>query len=163
LYRFIQNNISIMEEFKTLQDILNFAIGEEEKAAALYADLAKRSKNREMAEVFTQFSKEELGHKKKLQAIKGSSKVVIPEKKVQDLKIGDYLVDVDKSRDDLNYQDALIVAMKEEKAAFKLYTNLAGKTDDPEARGVFLMLAQEEAKHKLRFEIEYDENVLKEN
>lgn len=163
MYRFIQNNISIMEEFKTLQDILNFAIGEEEKAAALYADLAKRSKNREMAEVFNQFSKEELGHKKKLQTIKGSSKVVIPEKKVQDLKIGDYLVDVDKSRDDLNYQDALIVAMKEEKAAFKLYTNLAGKTDDPEARGVFLMLAQEEAKHKLRFEIEYDENVLKEN
>lgn len=53
-----------MEEFKTLQDILNFAIGAEEKAAKLYANLAKRSKNREMAEVFTQFSKEELGHKK---------------------------------------------------------------------------------------------------
>ncbi len=152
-----------MEEFKTLQDILDFAIGEEEKASALYADLAKRSKNREMAEVFTQFSKEELGHKKKLQNIKGSNKVVIPEAKVQDLKIGDYLVDIDKSRDDLNYQDALIIAMKEEKAAFKLYTDLAGKTDDPEARGIFLMLAQEEAKHKLRFEIEYDENVLKEN
>ena len=82
---------------------------------------------------------------------------------MQDLKIGDYLVDIDKSRDDLNYQDALIVAMKEEKAAFKLYTTLAGKTDDPEARAIFLMLAQEEAKHKLRFEIEYDENVLKEN
>jgi len=152
-----------MEEFKTLQDILDYAIGEEEKAAALYADLAKRSRNREMAQVFTQFSKEEMGHKKKLQNIKGSNKVVIPEEKVQDLKIGDYLVDIDKSRDDLNYQDALIVAMKEEKAAFKLYTNLAGKTDDPEARGIFLMLAQEEAKHKLRFEIEYDENVLKEN
>ncbi len=152
-----------MEEFKTLQDILDYAIGEEEKAAALYADLAKRSRNREMAQVFTQFSKEEMGHKKKLQNIKGSNKVVIPEEKVQDLKIGDYLVDIDKSRDDLNYQDALIVAMKEEKAAFKLYSDLAGKTDDAEAQGIFLMLAQEEAKHKLRFEIEYDENILKEN
>jgi len=116
-----------------------------------------------MAQVFTQFSKEEMGHKKKLQNIKGSNKVVIPEEKVQDLKIGDYLVDIDKSRDDLNYQDALIVAMKEEKAAFKLYSDLAGKTDDAEAQGIFLMLAQEEAKHKLRFEIEYDENILKEN
>lgn len=152
-----------MEEFKTLQDILDFAIGKEEEAAALYADLAKRSKNREMAEVFTQFSREELGHKKKLQTIKGSNRVVIPEEKVQDLQIGDYLLDIDKSREDHNYQDALIIAMKEEKAAFKLYTDLAGKTDDPEAKGVFLMLAQEEAKHKLRFEIEYDENVLREN
>jgi len=152
-----------MEEFKTLNDILNFAIGEEEKAAKLYADLAKRSKNREMAEVFTQFSKEELGHKKKLQSIQGSSKVVVSDNKVQDLKIGDYLIDVDKSRDDLNYQDALIIAMKEEKAAFKLYSDLAGKTDDAEAKNIFLMLAQEEAKHKLRFEIEYDENVLREN
>ena len=152
-----------MEEFKTLQDILNFSIGEEEKAANLYADLAKRSKNREMAEVFTQFSKEELWHKKKLQSIKGNSNVVISEDKVQDLKIGDYLVDVDKSRDDLSYQDALIVAMKEEKAAFRLYSDLAGKTDDAEAKNIFLMLAQEEAKHKLRFEIEYDENVLREN
>ena len=115
-----------MEEFKTLQDILDFAIGKEEEAAALYADLAKRSKNREMAEVFTQFSREELGHKKKLQTIKGSNRVVIPEEKVQDLQIGDYLLDIDKSRDDLNYQDALIIAMKEEKAAFRLYTDLAG-------------------------------------
>ena len=152
-----------MEEFRSLDDILNFAIGEEIKAANLYAGLAKKSKNKEMAQVFTQFSKEELGHKKKLENIKGGGKLVIPEDKVQDLKIGDYLVDVDKSRDDLSYQDALIIAMKEEKAAFKLYTDLAGKTDDAEAKSVFLLLAQEEAKHKLRFEIEYDENVLKEN
>lgn len=89
--------------------------------------------------------------------------MVVSEDKIQDLKIGDYLVDVDKSRDDLNYQDALIVAMKEEKAAFKLYSDLAGKTNDTEAKSIFLMLAQEEAKHKLRFEIEYDENILREN
>lgn len=152
-----------MEKFKSLQDILNFAIGEEQKAADMYADLASRSKNREMAEVFAQFSKEELGHKKKIESIKGSSKIVVPEEKVQDLKIGDYLVEVDKSRDDLSYQDALIVAMKEEKAAFRLYSDLAGKTDDPEVKNIFLMLAQEEAKHKLRFEIEYDENILREN
>ena len=77
--------------------------------------------------------------------------------------IADYLVEVGTSRDDLNYPDALIVAMKEEKAAFRLYSDLAARTDDASARDVFLMLAQEEAKHKLRFEIEYDEYVLREN
>jgi hypothetical protein len=30
-------------------------------------------------------------------------------------------------------------------------------------RNIFLALAQEESKHKLRFEIEYDEFVLREN
>ena len=79
------------------------------------------------------------------------------------LKIGDYLVEVSTSRDDLSYQEALIIAMKEEKAAFKLYSDLAARTDDAGAREVLLMLAQEEAKHKLRFEIEYDDFILREH
>jgi rubrerythrin len=53
--------------------------------------------------------------------------------------------------------------MKKEKAAFKLYTDLATSVSDENLRSVFKMLAQEEAKHKLRFEIEYDENILSEN
>jgi len=53
--------------------------------------------------------------------------------------------------------------MKEEKSAFKLYSDLAARTDDVSTREIFLSLAQEEAKHKLRFEIEYDDNILREN
>ena len=152
-----------MNEFKTLDDILDYAIKEEQRAADLYADLATRSRNKEIRQVFDQFSKEELGHKKKLESIKGGGLLTISEKKVQDLKIGDYLVDVDTSRGDLSYQESLIVAMKEEKAAFRLYSDLAKRTDHPTLKETFLMLAQEEAKHKLRFEIEYDDYILKEN
>jgi len=63
----------------------------------------------------------------------------------------------------MEYQDALIVAMKAEKAAFRLYSDIAGTTDNADLRGTFEALAQEEAKHKLRFEIEYDDRVLREN
>ncbi|MCK5067222.1 MAG: ferritin family protein [Bacteroidales bacterium] len=152
-----------MTEFKTIDDILDYAIEGEQKAADLYAGLAARSRNREIQEVFEQFSKEELGHKKKLESIKGGGVVAVSEKKIQDLKIGDYLVEVDTSRGDLTYQESLIVAMKEEKAAFRLYSDLASRTDHPTLKEIFLMLAQEEAKHKLRFEIEYDDYILKEN
>ena len=152
-----------MTEFKTIDDILDYAIEGEQKAADLYAGLAARSRNREIQEVFEQFSKEELGHKKKLESIKGGGVVAVSEKKIQDLKIGDYLVEVDTSRGDLTYQESLIVAMKEEKAAFRLYSDLAIRTDHPTLKEIFLMLAQEEAKHKLRFEIEYDDYNLKEN
>ena len=55
------------------------------------------------------------------------------------------------------------MAMKAEKAAFKLYNDLAEATDDENLRSVFLSLAQEEAKHKLRFEIEYDDRVFQDN
>ena len=59
----------------------------------------------------------------------------------------------------MTYIDALIVAMKKEKAAFKLYIDLAAATQDEKIKIVFLELAQEEAKHKLRFEIEYDDSM----
>ena len=152
-----------MNEFRTIDDILDYAIEGEQKAADLYAGLAARSRNREMQQVFEQFSKEELGHKKKLESIKGGGIVAVSEKKIQDLKVVDYLVEGDTSRGDLTYQESLIVAMKEEKAAFRLYSDLASRTDHPRLKEIFLMLAQEEAKHKLRFEIEYDDYILKEN
>jgi len=152
-----------MTKFKTIDDILDFAISEEQKASDLYASLAARSRNRMIKEVFEQFSKEELGHKKKLESIKSGGVLAVSSGKVQDLKIGDYLVEVNKSRDDLTYQESLIVAMKEEKAAFRLYSDLASRTEYAPLKEIFLMLAQEEAKHKLRFEIEYDDYILKEN
>ena len=152
-----------MEVFKSIDDALAMAIKDEIRAANLYAGLAKRSRNKEIQKVFEQFSKEEMGHKKKLEKIKAGGKVVVQQKDIQDLKIGDYVVEVNTSRDDLSYQEALIVAMKEEKAAFRLYTDLAARTTDPDVKKTFLMLAQEEAKHKLRFEIEYDDYILKEN
>ncbi len=152
-----------MQEFESVEDILDYAIRDEQRAADLYAGLAERSKNREMQKIFEQFSGEELGHKKKLENIKAGGNTALSYEKVQDLKIGDYLVEVSTSRDDLNYQDALIIAMKEEKAAFRLYTDLAARIDDATIKGTFLMLAQEEARHKLRFEIEYDDHFLREN
>ena len=72
------------------------------------------------------------------------------------LNIADYTVDVQVSPN-LTYQDALILAMKKEKAAFKLYSDLAAANADPSMQSIFTMLAQEEARHKLRFEIEYDD------
>jgi len=70
--------------------------------------------------------------------------------------MAEYVVDVAPSPD-MNYQGALILAMKKEKAAFRLYTDLAASAADEKVKGTFLALAQEEARHKLRFEVEYDD------
>ncbi len=151
-----------MNEFKSIDDALDFAIQSEQEAVDFYTNLANGSKNQAMREVFIQFAKEEKGHKKRLQNIKRKEMFEFSDEKVFNLEIGDYLIDV-KPATDMSYQDALILAMKREKSAFKLYSDLAGIATNSDLKNVFLALAQEEAKHKLRFEIEYDDNILKEN
>jgi rubrerythrin len=115
-----------------------------------------------MKKIFEQFAKEEKGHKAKLQAVKEGKLMLKSEGSVMDLKIGDHLEEVDLDAA-IDYQQALILAMKAEKNAYRLYNDLASSTDDENLKGMFLTLAQEEAKHKLRFEIEYDDYVLREN
>jgi rubrerythrin len=145
-----------------LEEILDFAIAGEQEAHDFYLDLAKKVERPGMEGLFTQFAREELGHKAKLENIKKGARSFAPAKKVMDLKIGDYLVDVDPTAT-LTYQNALILAMKRERAAFRLYTDLAAHSEDPEVKQIFEGLAQEEAKHKLRFEVEYDDMILTEN
>jgi hypothetical protein len=103
-----------------------------------------------------------LRHKGKLKSVKKGEKLLSSQQKVQDLKLGDYLVDIEPEGD-LTLQDAMIVAMKREKAAYRLYSDLAQKVVDPEMKDLFLGLAQEEAKHKLYFETQYDDQILRDN
>ena len=145
-----------MSEWSSIDDVLDFAIREEGAAAEFYAHLAEQMDVPAMREALAGFAREEAGHKERLLAIKAGGDFGPTAQGVADLKIADYTTDVNP-RPGMRYEDALVVAMKKEKAAFKLYSNLAGATEDEEVKATFLALAQEEAKHKLRFEIEYDD------
>jgi rubrerythrin len=149
-------------EINKIEEILDFAIDKEQEAHDFYTDLANKADRPGMKAIFTQFAGEEMGHKNKLMSIKQGKRLLPKAEKVMDLKIAEYVVDVDPGQE-LDYQKALILAMKREKAAFRLYTDIANQTDDNEMKLSFLALAQEEAKHKLRFELEYDEVILAEN
>ncbi len=151
-----------MIPFESVEDILDFAIGNEEKAFSFYMGLSGKMKNPRMQKVFEDFAREEKKHKDKLVAVKEGKLIVSDQEKITDLKISDYLVDVEE-KPEMNYQEALILAMKKEKKAFRLYLDLSEATENENAKNIFKVLAQEEAKHKLRLEIEYDEYVLKEN
>ena len=151
-----------MGNFGSVDEALDFAIGEEEAACAFYSELAKKAKQAGMKELLLQFAGEENGHREKLLSIKQGKKMMDAEQQVTDLKIGDYLVEAEPDSD-LSYQDALVIAMKKEKSAFRMYTNMAAASTDPTMRNIFLGLAQEEANHKLRFELEYDNEVMTDN
>ncbi|MFZ4400252.1 MAG: ferritin family protein [Bacteroidales bacterium] len=151
-----------MKEFENINDILDFAINEEQVAVDLYTKLAENSSSAEVKEIFLDFAKEEIIHKARLLGIKENGLFEMKPEAVTDLKIGDYIVNVVPSPT-MTYAEALVFAMKKEKAAFKLYTKLADRAPNTDLKNIFLTLAIEESKHKLRFEIEYDEFVLREN
>ena len=146
----------------TVDEILDYAIDQEQQAADFYADLASRAEKAGMKEILLDFAAEEQGHKERLLAVKQGKHEPTPEQEILDLKISDYLVEVDASTG-ISYQDALIVAMKRERAAFQLYTDMAAQVPESHLKEVLQGLANEEAKHKLFFESEYDERVLMDN
>jgi rubrerythrin len=149
-----------MQRFQSVDEILDFAIKEEQEAADFYMELAGKMDKSWMQKLFEDFSAEERGHMQKLLSVKMGERLLPAAEKVMNLKIADYLVDIEPS-EEMGYQDALILAMKKEKAAFKLYTDLAAATNEEDIKQSLLALAQDEARHKLRFEIEYD-NLLQE-
>ena len=150
-----------MDKFDSFDRVLDYAIAREAEANQFYTDLAQKMKNPTMREVLEAFAREELGHKAKLEAMRPGENIKAP-RNVPDLRIADYTVDVEPGPD-MDYQDALILAMKKEKAAFRLYLDLANQVEHEDLKALFLSMAQEEAKHKLRFEIEYDDFVMQEN
>ncbi len=151
-----------MSNFGSVEEILDYAMAREQEAYEFYMGLADKSKSEAMKDMFQGFALEEMGHKGKLQAVKDGKLMMNAKQKVADLKMSDYLVDVE-AKPDMSFQEALIVAMKKEKAAFRLYMDLASRVSEPTLVDAFKGLAQEEAKHKLRFEMIYDDEIMTEN
>lgn len=151
-----------METLSTIKDILNFAMAEEQEAVDFYNRLAEQSNSKDMEQVFLQFAKEEIGHKARLTRIRDEQIFDWKDASVADLKLSDYMTSVEASPK-MSYQDALILAMKKEKNAYNLYLKLSERAPNEKLKAVFLSLANEESKHKLRFEKEYDDFVLREN
>ena len=148
-------------ELKTFDDIMKFAVSKEEEAAQTYRNLAKNAKSG-AKKLFEELARQEEGHKKKLLRIEVSSLPSGPASRVPDLRISEYLAG-GEVKSDSPYQDVLIYAMKREEASVALYSDLAKVATADSARTLFTLLAEEERKHKLRLEKEYDDNVLKEN
>ena len=143
-------------------EIIDFAIKREQEAVEFYQELQNLVSFESRKELMHELELMEKGHIKILENISKNFKNETGIPQVEDLKIADYMVEV-KPTAEMSYQDILIIAMKKEEMAQKLYKKLADQSDNDEIKNLFLRLASEEAKHKLRFEKIYDDDILKEN
>ncbi len=135
-------------------EALDFAIDNEQQSVRFYTDLAGKAPNAEMRALFEGLVREEQGHEARLKAVLKGGKLPESGKKALKLNLSDYIPDV-PSYDNLDYAQSLVVAMKKEAAAYHLYSDLAREVDDEELQQTFTFLAEEESRHRLRFEREY--------
>ena len=148
--------------FKDVDDAIDFAIGQEEKAAAFYRRFAKRAVTAGVRKKCEDMALEEDRHKEMLVSLKAGLPSGIATGRVVDLKLSDYLRSFDLP-ENADQQDLLIAAMKSEARAEKLYLDLAGVCTLPQVKEVLLRLAAEEGKHKHELEKDYDDRILGSN
>lgn len=151
-----------MENFKSINEVLAFAIQAEEEAVDFYTQLAQGARNDAMRDTFTQLAKEEEGHAKKIKNLKMDAIHFAESTPITDLQISDY-INPEVNYKELDYSEVLVIAINREKRAYMLYSKLAEMIEESEMKKLFYFLAKEESRHKNRFEVEYDEHVLSEN
>ncbi len=144
--------------FKTAGDVLNYALEKEIEAAEFYENLSKKEDFPPAKEVFAEFAGHERKHEKLIQNFsKDNSKIEnYSFRNITDLKISDYLVDIEYE-EGMPYNELLILAMKREEKAFKLYTDLIDQSEDEDVKKLFQILSSEEADHKNTIEKIYDD------
>ena len=136
-------------------EILEFAIAREIEAYHFFMGLAKRVVNPEIQKVFIDLAREELEHKEKLELEVMKTGKVLPEIEVP---VPDFenIISSDGSQLLIDYKEILLLGIEKEEASFRTYINLLAQVADDQSREVLLSLAEEEVKHKLRFQTEYD-------
>lgn len=151
---------------KSFDEVIQYAIRHEEEEAAFYRGLAARAESKDLANVLLKRAEEEDDHKRHLEKIMAQHHLPDGKKRYPDpdLKLSDYLVEASPSTDGaIDYQDALIAAVKRENQAQALYQKMADVAEDASLREAFQFLAEQEGKHKNQLQQEYDENILEEN
>ena len=148
-----------MDEKKFMQ-IIQFAIQREIESVDFYKKAGTIVKHSGTKELFSDFAKQEEGHKKKLEEVQAGKIVAGRIEKVPNLQISDYLVDT-KLEPEISFAEILRIAMKREERSVKLYTDLNQKNENENLKNLFNFLIQEESKHKYAIEKIYDDEILK--
>ncbi len=137
-------------------DILMVGVNRETEANIFYNIMSQYTEDPQVISMCQQFAEEELVHKANLELeIFKLGKTVSERPNISNSSPLDFMVDLSKVSQ-MDCGDLLVIAMNKEKEAFRFYMELYSMTTEPDFREVLMEMAEEEARHKLRFEIHYD-------
>ena len=146
-----------MAKVNSDQEILEYAISREVEAHYFFLALAGRVEDPKMRQVFEDLAAEELEHKAKLELEILKTGKTLPQQQIPPGRPeSDYIISDSDLPLDIDYTDMLLLGIAKEEAAFRMFVNLIPTVQDEESREILLALAEEEIRHKIRFQDEYD-------
>lgn len=156
---------------KSFEEVISYAISRETQAANFYEIYGEKAEKLATKSMFKELAAEEKKHKKLLEEFTLEQLKNFKPLKLEDLGLSAIIKDA-KFSQDMEYADALRMAIKREEESIKLYRVLADETlkdetacKTPEGRNqlkkLFDFLVEQEKQHKNKLEAEYDTVVLK--
>ncbi len=141
--------VTEVKMYERLKTILENAIKEEEYFHSFYLYLAEKIENDEIKQDLRKLAEQELMHKEKLECLSFEQigRKVIADK-INEIDVAEEvaLTPVEEFKD---LKDMFAFAIKQETIAQTTYEQLASAVDDENAKKLFLILADEEKKHRL--------------
>ncbi|OQA91083.1 MAG: Rubrerythrin [Elusimicrobia bacterium ADurb.Bin231] len=147
-----------MAEVKNIVEILQVGISRETEANVFYNLLSQYVQDSQISQLCKELAGEELEHRARLEleiTKLGRTSKASDSKGNPNLMPLDYMVNMSDIIH-MDYEDLLILAMRKEKESFRFYVELLSLVSNNPLREVIIELAEEEARHKIRFEIQYD-------
>lgn len=138
-------------EQNVYEDILSRAIEGEIEAARFYADVAGKTEDGYIKNLFLTFSEEEKKHRRILEGFRDDASAAVSFEKVPDFHVSETVEEPSLSID-MKPAGAVALAMKKEEAAMRQYTEMADACTDPDRKKLFLELAAMERGHKAKME-----------
>ena len=145
-------------EFKSIPDILKFSISKEQASIQFYRDLLRHLADPATQSLFEVLIQKEQEHIEALQLEieKLGHTVDTDTEKLDSTFLWDERLETDEPVSHMSFVDALLLAIQKERAAFRLYAKLLATVKDQELSEVLLALAEEEMRHVLQLEREYE-------
>lgn len=148
-------------ELRSVDELLQLALSKEKASIQFYHDLSRLVQNVSTKSLFEVLIQQEVTHAKQLELELQKMGIVVKEidedpfqhDSEEDLNMR---IQVDNEATQMTFLDGLRLAIKKERAAFQLYAHLFGQTQDKELQDVVMALAEEEMRHVLQFEHEYE-------
>jgi rubrerythrin len=153
----------------SIAEAIGFAIRREQEAQEIYLHYARSTDRTGFRQLLLSMVDMEKEHERKLSELVGKAALdqafrpesFLPES-AGPIRLSDYLVDVPFSAD-MEYGDFLLLVIKKEERAEKLYQKLLSMAADEPTRRLFSWLADEERRHKAWAQDRYDQDILKDN
>jgi rubrerythrin len=148
--------------FRSIDDILSFAVRREIEAAEGYARIAARAATPGLRALAEDLRQQEESHRRLLEGLSPDAVRELGTAFVADLQVVDALAG-EKPAADMSVQEMLIFAAQKEAQAVALYESLVQMAGTSDQARLFKFLAGQEREHKLRLEVEYERQILQEN